>query len=111
MILDSTHQLDKIFSALASEQRRGMIHMLAYRPSTVSQLAAPHQLSLPAMHKHIKVLKAADLIRTKKAGRSNYVALNADTLGLAKAWLGAYQTHWGSRHETLENYIAQLPDQ
>ena len=84
--------------------------MLAYRPATISQLAESNQQSLPAIHKHVKLLKAADLIRTKKSGRSNYVVLNADTLGLAKAWLGKYQTHWGSRQQTLENYIANLPN-
>ncbi len=103
-------QIDKIFDALANEHRRGMIHMLAYRPATISQLATPFGLSLPAIHKHIKVLLDADLIRVEKSGRSRYVALNPDSLDLAKQWLSQYHTHWGSRHETLENYIAHLPD-
>lgn len=107
---DNAGKMDKIFTALANEQRRGMIHMLAYRPAAISQLAKPFKLSLPAIHKHIKILEEADLIRRKKAGRSNFVALNPDTLGLAKDWLGRYQTHWGNRQETLENYIANLPD-
>jgi DNA-binding transcriptional ArsR family regulator len=107
---ESIEKLDKVFTALANDQRRGMIHMLAYRPATISQLAEPFGLSLPAIHKHIKLLLDADLIRSKKAGRSNYIALNPDTLGLPKEWLSRYQTHWGSRHETLENYIASLPN-
>ena len=110
MSTDTPEQLDKIFHALANESRRGMIHMLAYRPATFSQLADPPGLSLPALHKHIKVLEEADLIRTKKFGRSKYVALNPDTLGLAKGWLGRYQTHWGNRRETLDNYVSNLPD-
>jgi DNA-binding transcriptional ArsR family regulator len=107
---DVSDQLDKILAALANESRRGMIHQLAFRPATISQLAKPLGLSLPAMHKHIKVLEDAKLIRRQKSGRSNFIALNPEGLGLAREWLSRYQTYWGNNKETLENYIASLPE-
>jgi DNA-binding transcriptional ArsR family regulator len=101
-------RLDGILQALANQKRRVMIHDLSLQPSTVGILARRHNLSLPAIHKHIRVLEDAKLILRKKAGRTNFVALNVPTLGLAKSWIDQYDTHWGSVEATLENYISSL---
>jgi DNA-binding transcriptional ArsR family regulator len=103
-------QLDDIFGALAHPKRRGMLDALSYRPSTIKQLADEFGLSLPAMHKHIDSLETARLIRRKKVGRVNFVALNKKTFGETKAWFGQYRTDWGNDEETLENYIAAFQD-
>lgn len=100
--------LDTVFEALANTKRRGMINSLAYRPATISQLADEFDLSLPAIHKHIKSLESSKLIRRKKAGRVNFVALNRTSLKAAQDWLNQYQTAWGSDDESLENYISGL---
>src|SRR5204863_2539760 len=99
-------QLDATFNALANSKRRGMVNTLAYRPATVSQLADEFKLSLPAMHKHVKLLEQGKLIRRKKVGRVNFVALNHRALSEAQTWINKYHTYWGSDDETLENYIA-----
>ncbi len=101
-------ELDKIFLALSSAKRRGMIHTLAYRPATVSQLAYENDLSLPAMHKHIRLLENAKLILRKKAGRTNFIALNKKSLRLAQRWIIQYHTDWGNEDESLDNYIARM---
>ena len=101
-------KLDKIFEAFGHTKRRGMITALAYRPATISQLAYEQQLSLPAMHKHVNLLFRAGLIRRKKVGRTNFVALKPATLKLAQDWAMQFNTAWGNDHETLENYIASL---
>ena len=101
-------QLDYIFNALGHAKRRGMLNTLAFRPATVSQLAEEYDLSLPAIHKHVRVLEAALLIQRKKVGRTNFVALNRKSLGEAQDWLMQYHTGWGNDDETLENYIASL---
>jgi DNA-binding transcriptional ArsR family regulator len=106
----STKQLDNAFSALAHSGRRGMIHDLAYRPATVSQLAKSHKLTLPAIHKHIRLLEKAKLIQRRKAGRTNFVALNPRQLRAVQEWLMQYRAEWGNNKETLENYIASLKD-
>jgi DNA-binding transcriptional ArsR family regulator len=106
-ILIST-QLDSIFQAFAHSKRRGMIYTLSFRPATVTQLANEFHLSLPAMHKHIRLLENAKLIHRKKVGRTNFVALNSKSVSLAKDWLSQFRTDWGSDSETLENYIANM---
>ncbi|MBX4197444.1 winged helix-turn-helix domain-containing protein [Candidatus Saccharibacteria bacterium] len=103
----SSH-LDKAFAALGSAKRRGMIETLSYRPASVSQLADEFNLSLPAMHKHIRLLEKAQLIERRKAGRTNFVALDRQSLASAQQWIGQFYTEWGDNRETLENYIASL---
>jgi DNA-binding transcriptional ArsR family regulator len=100
--------LDLVFSALANPRRRAMIHELSFRPATVGQLARDHKLSLPAIHKHIRVLEEAGLIVRKKTGRTNFVALGKKTLRDTQGWIMQYRTEWGNDEETLDNYIAGL---
>lgn len=101
-------QLDEAFEALKHAKRRRMLHSLAFRPTTVGQLADEHQLSLPAMHKHIRSLERGDLILRKKVGRTNAVVLNRKGLKTVQDWMSQYETHWGNDKETLDNYITSL---
>ncbi len=108
--LHDSPQLDAALSALASQTRRAIVHELSLQPSTVGRLAREHNLSLPAIHKHIRSLEAAELIIRKKAGRTNFVALNPKTLGVVQTWIMQYQTSWGSSQASLENYIARMQE-
>jgi DNA-binding transcriptional ArsR family regulator len=103
-------QLDSVLDALANQKRRGIIHDLSLHPATVGQLARNHELSLPAIHKHIRTLENAKLIIRKKAGRTNFVALDNRTLGLAQSWIMQYHTEWGNTKATLENYISRMQE-
>ena len=103
-------QLDSILDALANQKRRGIVHNLSLQPTTVGQLARDYNLSLPAIHKHIRTLESAKLIVRKKAGRTNYVALNSSTLGLAQSWIAQYHVTWGTAQATLENYISRMKE-
>lgn len=107
-IPDDSPQLDNILDALANQKRRGIIHDLSLHPATVGQLARNHALSLPAIHKHIRTLETAKLIVRKKTGRTNFVALNGATLGLAQTWITQYNVGWGNAQATLENYISRM---
>jgi DNA-binding transcriptional ArsR family regulator len=100
--------LDKVFEGLSNPKRRGIIDTLAYRPATITQLAEEHKLSLPAIHKHIKVLEQAELIQRRKVGRTNIIAFNPSSMSLAQDWINQYRTGWGSKKQTLENYISSL---
>jgi DNA-binding transcriptional ArsR family regulator len=62
-------------------------------------------LSLPAIHKHIRVLEKGDMIIRKKIGRTNFLALNRETLRGLQDWIMQYHTYWGSDEATLENYV------
>lgn len=105
---DVDQNLTAVFDALANNHRRAIIHTLAFRPASISQLAQKQGLSLPAIHKHIKVLEQAELVQRKKSGRVNFLALNKATLKLLQGWMNQYHTYWGNQEETLDNYIASI---
>jgi DNA-binding transcriptional ArsR family regulator len=96
--------LDKAFDALANEKRRSIITSLSLQPLSISKLAQFNDLSLPAIHKHIKILEQAELVCRRKIGRTNFLVLNHDSLILVQQWLLQHQAHWGSAKATLENY-------
>jgi DNA-binding transcriptional ArsR family regulator len=100
--------LDNVFTALAHKHRREIIYALSLQPYAISQLAEMRGLSLPAIHKHIKVLENADLIIRKKIGRTNFLALKRESLRGLQDWLSQYHAYWGSDEETLENYAQYL---
>src|SRR5260370_298364 len=104
----TTIQLDHSFQAFTHSKRRGMLYSLSFRPATVNQLASEFELSLPAIHKHIKTLEKAKLIHRRKVGRTNFVALDRKSLADTQDWIMQFNTAWGSDTETLENYIATM---
>ena len=100
--------LDVIFEALASKHRREIIYALGLHPHSISQLAFKQDLSLPAIHKHIKILELAGLIVRKKIKQTNFLALNKESLHGLQDWLMQFHTYWGNEEETLENYTDYL---
>lgn len=102
--LHKIKNLDIIFEALANQHRREIIYALGLQPYSISQLALQRNLSLPAIHKHIKILKNADMIINKKIGRINVLTINRKSLLGLQEWLMQYQAYWGDNEETLENY-------
>lgn len=100
--------LDLVFAALANEHRREIIHMLALQPRSISQLAKVRELSLPAIHKHIRVLEEAAMVRRRKVGRTNYLALDREPLRRLQAWTDRFHPWWGTETESLETYAEYL---
>lgn len=98
-------QLDAAFTALANIYRRSIVHTLSLQPSSISKLASELKLSLPAIHKHIKILEQAKLLQRKKSGRSNFLALDRNGLTVVRMWTEQYADWWGNNKESLENYI------
>jgi DNA-binding transcriptional ArsR family regulator len=103
-------QLDALLDALSHQKRRGIIHNLSLQPATVSQLANKFDLSLPAIHKHIRILENSKLIARKKSGRTNFVALNPESLGIVQSWIMQYHTEWGNVDASLENYVTGMQE-
>lgn len=101
-------ELDEVFDALANSHRRAIVSALGLQPRSISQLAAMQSLSLPAIHKHVRVLESAEMVVRKKVGRTNFLALNRVPLREMQDWLGAFSPYWGSEKETLENYARYL---
>jgi DNA-binding transcriptional ArsR family regulator len=101
-------KLDLIFSSLANTRRRHIVHTLSLNPASISQLAKEQKSSLPAIHRHILVLEEAKLVRRKKSGRVNFLALDRSGLLLLQEWASKYHAYWGTEKETLENYVASI---
>ena len=106
--IPSSTLLDNVYAALSHAKRRGIVLTLSFHPATVSQLAAEYDLSLPAIHKHLRTLEEAGLIRRKKVGRTSFVAISRASLQEAKGWISQFHTEWGSDSESLENYISNF---
>jgi DNA-binding transcriptional ArsR family regulator len=96
-------QLDRTFSALSDPTRRALLARLEGAETlSVSELAQPFAMSLPAVMKHLDVLSDAGLITRSKTGRTVSCRLNADPMEEAMSWLAHYQRFWTKRLDALE---------
>jgi DNA-binding transcriptional ArsR family regulator len=100
-------RLDAVFSALADPIRRAIVEHLMEGEATVSQLAEPFDVSLPAISRHLRVLDEAGLIARRKDGRVHHCRLAEDPLGDAIAWIVHYGAFWEERMDSLEGLFAQ----
>ena len=98
--------LDAVYGAVSHPARRRVLELLAPGPARVTDLAAPFEMSLAAVSKHIHVLEEAGLVRRTVAGREHRLALEAGPLAPAAEWLGAYRRFWEDRLDAQE---ARLP--
>jgi DNA-binding transcriptional ArsR family regulator len=99
--------LDEVFGALADSIRRSMIERLTTGPATVSELARPFEISLPAIMRHVRVLEAARLIETHKIGRERHCRMAREPLRDAIAWIVHYGAFWEERLDALEELLAR----
>lgn len=105
---DLSDDLNPVFEALANEHRREIIRLLALQPRSISQLAEVRDLSLPAIHKHVRILEEARMVRRRKIGRTNFLALEREPLRQIQGWMEQFQPWWGTDAESLENYAEYL---
>jgi DNA-binding transcriptional ArsR family regulator len=103
--------LDRVFAALANSHRREIIYVVGLQPYAIHQLAAMCGISLQAIHKHIKILETARLVKRRKIGRTNFLTLDRKGMRSLQEWLGQYHTYWGTEEETLANYRTFLRKQ
>ncbi len=103
MVKYQNAQLDRTFSALADPTRRALLARLEGQAAlSVSELAQPFAMSLPAVMKHLDVLSDAGLITRTKTGRTVSCRLKADPMEEAMGWLARYQRFWTQRLDALE---------
>ncbi len=107
MVESESPPLNAIFHALGDPTRRGMIRDLAEGERTVSDLAAPYDISLAAASKHVKALEAAGLLRREIRWRTHVCHLNAGALAAAHDWLDTYRRFWTGRLDILEDLLRQ----
>jgi DNA-binding transcriptional ArsR family regulator len=101
-------QLSKTFAALASSTRRAILARLADSAATVNELAAPFEMTLPAISKHIKVLERAGLITRGRRAQYRPCALDAAPLEQVSTWAEQYRPVWEARFDRMDDYLMQL---
>lgn len=104
----TTEDLDLLFGALADATRRGIVERLAAGEATVTELAAPYPISLPAISRHLKVLEHASLITRSQHGRWRGARLSPTSLATVAAWLSEQERLWVERFDRLDDHLAHL---
>ena len=103
-----TDPLSTTFAALADPTRRAILARLAKGEATVTELAAPFDLSLPAVSKHLKVLQRAGLIEQGRQAQWRPCRLKAEPLRDVADWIGEYKRHWEDSFERLDDYLREV---
>jgi len=104
----SQDRLNATFSALADPTRRGILARLASGETSVSELAEPFEMSMPAISKHLKVLQRAGLIERGREAQWRPCRLSAGPLKDASDWLDRYRRFWEQSFDRLESYLREL---
>ena len=104
----SPDRLSATFAALADPTRRGILARLSKREATVTELAAPYDMSLPAISKHLKVLEKAGLIRRGREAQWRPCRLEAKPLREVADWMEHYRRFWDESLDRLEAYLREL---
>ena len=104
----TTDRLNTTFAALADPTRRAILARLVSGQASVSELAEPFQMSLPAVSKHLKVLERAGLITRGRAAQWRPCRLEAAPLKDAADWLEHYRAFWEESLDRLESYLSEL---
>ena len=100
--------LDATFAALADPTRRAILARLALGETSVTELAAPFQMTMPAISKHLKVLEKAGLIHRGRDAQTRPSRLNAEALKTAADWIDEYRKFWEASFDRLDEYLQKL---
>jgi DNA-binding transcriptional ArsR family regulator len=99
--------IDLLFQALADPSRRAMVDRLTRGPASVSELARPLEMSLPAVVQHLHVLEASGLVHSQKLGRVRTCTVEPAALRTAERWIAERRTFWEQSLDRLGEYLAQ----
>jgi DNA-binding transcriptional ArsR family regulator len=100
-VVNRLGEIDRVFQALADPTRRAIVERLVRAPASVSDLAGPLPMSLPAVVQHLAVLESAGVVSSEKVGRVRTVRLEPEGLRRAERWLGAQRSLWEQRLDRL----------
>ena len=104
----ATDRLSLTFAALADPTRRAILARLAKGETSVTELAAPFEMTLPAVSKHLKVLERAGLIERGREAQWRPARLNAAPLREARDWVERYRRHWEESFERLDQLLSRM---
>jgi DNA-binding transcriptional ArsR family regulator len=101
-------RLDQTFAALSNSTRRKMLQRLSKGAATVSELAVPFEMSMPAISKHVRVLEQAGLIRQSRQAQYRPCTIQAAPLNEVVEWTEQYRHIWETSFDRLHNYINEI---
>jgi len=104
----ATDRLSVIFSALADPTRRAILARLTNGDATVTELAEPFSISLPAISRHLRVLEEAGLIARSRTAQWRSSSLRAEPLREATAWMERYRQFWDTNLDRLEEHLQRI---
>ena len=107
-MLNNSVRLDLTFQALADSTRRSILAQLTRGPSSVSKLARPLAMSLPAVMQHLAVLEGSGLVRSVKVGRVRTCRIEPKALSLAEQWINQRRAEWEQHFDQLGEYLNTL---
>ena len=110
-MLNQSPNLDLMFQALADPGRRGMIDRLSRGPASVSELAAPLDMTLSAVVQHLALLEASGIVRTEKIGRVRTCRIEPDALSLVERWVNERRMGMERKLDRLGAYLAANPEE
>lgn len=99
--------LDRTFHALSDPTRRAMVQRLARGPASVSELARPLSITLPAVMQHLHVLEASGVVRSQKIGRVRTCSVEPKMLTIAERWIAERREHWERKLDRLADYLEE----
>jgi DNA-binding transcriptional ArsR family regulator len=108
MVTLTEERLDAAFAALADPTRRAIVGALARGDATVNELAAPFEISLPGVSKHLKVLERSGLISRRRDAQFRPCHLEVDVLDAALDWIGMHRRIWDERFDKLDALLADI---
>ncbi len=100
-----------MFQALSDPTRRAVVERLSRSPASVSELAKPLAMSLPAVVQHLQLLEASGLVRSEKVGRVRTCRIEPRALRMAEQWINERRTSWERRFDRLGEYLAETRDE
>jgi DNA-binding transcriptional ArsR family regulator len=104
-MVNNQQALDSTFAALSDATRRGILARLAGGEASVTELAKPYDMSLPAVSKHLRVLESAGLVARSKDGRVHRCRLEAAPMKSAAEWIAHYRQFWEAQLDSLQRYL------
>lgn len=106
-MLNQQSALDRVFQALADPSRRSMVERLSRGPASVSELAEPFDMSLPAIVQHLAVLESSGLVRSEKTGRVRTCRIEPTALRSAEQWILERRASWETRLDRLGDFLVE----
>lgn len=110
MVKYNISQLDQTFYALSDPTRRAILAQLALGEMSVTEIAKPFEMSLPAVSKHLRILEKTGLLTRTKEGRVHRLQLNAAPMKEAEQWIAFYRKFWEQQMDALENYLHKMSE-